>query len=139
MVIKTVLGFDFGMKRIGMAVGQTISNSASPLRIIFAKDGVPNWKELSKIIAEWQPQALVVGIPLNIDGSKQTISYAAKKFAKKLASRYKLPIFEVDERLTTVEARAQLFDEGGYQGLMKAELDSAAAVIITEQWLHTKG
>ena len=83
MTIETVLGFDFGMKRIGMAVGQMITQQASPLDVLPARDGVPDWHALSKIIHEWQPQALIVGIPTHIDDSHQPITFAAKKFVKK--------------------------------------------------------
>lgn len=133
---KRVLGFDFGMKRIGVAVGQTISMQASTLKTLKAKDGVPNWQELELLIKEWQPHELVVGLPLNLDGSMQQITFAAKKYAKKLRARYDLVVHEEDERLSTVEARAMLFDEGGYQALKKAEVDSLAAVVITQQWLN---
>lgn len=133
---KRVLGFDFGMKRIGVAVGQTISMQASTLKTLKAKDGVPNWQELESLIKEWQPHELVVGLPLNLDGSMQQITFAAKKYAKKLRARYDLVVHEEDERLSTVEARAMLFDEGGYQALKKAEVDSLAAVVITQQWLN---
>lgn len=133
--IKRVLGFDFGMKRIGVAVGQTISQSASPLKTLSARDGVPNWDELDRLMNEWQPEALIVGLPLNMDGSKQPITFAAAKFAKKLRNRYELPVFEEDERLSTVEAKAMIFEDSGYQGLQKSNIDSMAAVVIIEQWL----
>lgn len=122
------------MKRIGVAVGQTISNSASPLKTLAARDGVPNWDELAKLIKEWQPDALVVGLPLNMDGTIQPITYAAKKFAEKLRQQFRLTVFEEDERLSTVEAKAMLFEEGGYQRLQKSNIDSMAAVVIIEQW-----
>jgi len=134
-IIKTVLGFDFGMKRIGLAVGQTITSHASPLATLKAKDGVPNWVDLDKSIIEWQPQALVVGIPLNMDGSTQLVTFAARKFAKKLKQKFKIPVYQVDERLTTIEARARLFETGGFRQLESSEVDSIAAVVITEQWL----
>jgi len=131
-----VLGFDFGMKRIGVAVGQSITLKASVLKTLQAKDGVPNWDELTGLIKEWQPNELVIGLPLNIDGSMQLITFAAKKYAKKLRTRYDLVVHEEDERLSTIEARAMLFEEGGYKSLKKTEIDSLAAVVITEQWLN---
>ena len=86
------------MKRIGVAVGQTISNSASPLKTLAARDGVPNWGDLGKLIQEWQPDALVVGLPRNMDGTTHPITYAAKKFAHKLRQQSQLTVFEEDER-----------------------------------------
>ena len=135
--IKVVIGFDFGMKRIGTAVGQAISLTASPLKTLAAKDGVPDWHQLSALLLEWQPQALVVGVPCHINGQAQHTTFAAKKFAKKLRHKFDLPVYEVDERLTTVEARAMTFDAAGYKGLKKQEMDSVAAALITEQWLST--
>ncbi len=132
---KRLLGFDFGMKRIGVAIGQTVSMNASALKTLNAKDGVPNWDELSDLIKEWQPDALIVGLPLNMDGSNQRITFSAKKFAKKLRSRFQLVVHEEDERLSTIEARALLFEEGGYRSLQKGNIDSMAAVVIIEQWL----
>ncbi len=128
------MGFDFGMKRIGTAIGQTVLKNASPLKTLAARDGVPNWEELERLLKEWQPDALVVGIPLNMDGTKQPVTFAALKFAKKLRSRFSLPVYEEDERLSTVEAKAMLFEEGGYQSLQKSNIDSMAAVVIIEQW-----
>jgi putative Holliday junction resolvase len=136
MTIKTVLGFDFGMKRIGTAVGQVITCNASPLALLHARDGVPDWQQLKKLIVEWQPQALIVGIPTNINDEQQLITFAARKFAKKLQRNYDLPVFEVDERLTTVEARAQVFEQGGYRKLQKTQMDNRAAALIVTQWLQ---
>jgi len=123
------------MKRIGTAFAQTISMQAKPLKTLRARDGVPNWQELDALIKEWQPHELVVGLPLNLDGSMQLVTFAAKKYAKKLRNKYNLMVHEEDERLTTVEARALMFEEGGFRAIKKAEIDSIAAVIITEQWL----
>lgn len=134
---ETVLGFDFGMKRIGVAVGNKIIGTATPLTTLNAVDGVPDWDEITKLIKNWRPSALLVGIPLNIDETEQTITYAARRFGKKLNNRTGLSIIEVDERLTTVEARAQLFDDGGYHNLKRSEVDSVAAKLIVEQWMNT--
>lgn len=135
MAIKTVLGFDFGMKHIGVAVGQTITHSASPLTTLKAKDGIPDWETIAKLISTWNPQALIIGIPLNMDGTEQPITAAAKKFSNRLHGRFKLPVYPVDERLTTAEAKQQLFDAAGYRALDKAAIDSYAAKLIVESWL----
>src|ERR1700744_1321649 len=102
------LGFDFGYKRIGVAVGQQITCRAQPLTTLEARLGVPNWDEVQKIIKEWRPQALIVGLPTCIDDSEQYTTEAARVFAKQLTKRFDLTVHLVDERLSTVEARAQL-------------------------------
>lgn len=133
---QTVLGFDFGMKRIGVAVGQTVTRTASPLVILSANQGEPDWKELEKIIQQWKPMVLIVGRPLKMDGSTQQITHAAEHFANELKSRYGLPIYEVDERLSSVEARSNMFEQGGYRALHKKRIDSVAAQIILQDWLE---
>jgi len=134
--LLTLLGFDFGMKSIGVAVGQTVTKAAKSLTSLKAQEGKPNWKLLAKIIDEWRPDALVVGIPLNMDGSEQPITQAVKKFAHNLQQRFNLPVYLEDERLTTVEARARLFDErGGYRALQKPAIDALSAQLILESWM----
>lgn len=136
--INTVLGFDFGMKRIGVAVGQRITHTATALKVLAAEQGEPKWDEVAALIKEWRPQALVVGIPLNMDGTLQDMSLHAKHFAKMLEQKFSIPVFEAEERLSTKEARARIFSEQGYKGLLKA-VDSVAAKIIVEDWLRLSG
>src|SRR5690348_12316688 len=109
---KIVLGFDFGMKRIGVAVGQAITKSARPLTTLKANQGVPQWEVLNKLIKTWQPDALVVGIPLNMDGTEQPLTQAAAAFSNELKQRYGLPVYGMDERLSTKDARERLFNQG---------------------------
>ena len=130
------LSFDFGYKRIGVAVGQQITSSARPLATVDAKLGVPNWDLVQKIINEWRPQALIVGLPTCIDDKELYTTAAARGFARQLRKRFSLPVHLVDERLSTVEARAQLFAEGGYRKIKQSQVDSFAACIILEQWLQ---
>jgi putative Holliday junction resolvase len=130
------LGFDFGFKRIGVAVGQRLTHSASPLATISAQGGLPHWDVVAKIIAQWTPQALIVGLPTCIDDRELYTTSAARRFAKELRKRFALPVHLVDERLSTVEARGQLFAKGGYRKIKKTEVDSVAACVILEQWLH---
>ena len=130
------LGFDFGYKRIGVAVGQRLTCSASPLSTLDAKLGIPDWHAVQKLIAQWSPQALIVGIPTCIDDTELYTTSAARRFAKQLRKRFALPVHLVDERLSTVEARGQLFEQGGYRKLKKAAIDGIAACIILEQWLQ---
>ena len=130
------LGFDFGYKRIGVAVGQEITSSARPLTTLDAKMGVPNWDAVKKILTEWRPEALIVGLPTCIDDSEQYTTQAARDFAQELLKRFLLPVHLVDERLSTVEARAQLFASGGYRKIKQSQVDSFAACIILQQWLQ---
>lgn len=131
---KILLGFDFGMKRIGVAIGQTITKTARPLDTIHAKQGQPNWDAIQKLIKKWVPDALVVGIPLNMDGTEQPMSAHARIFVAQLRERYQLPVHEIDERLTTKDAREKLFDRGGFKALQDGQVDRVAAQLILENW-----
>jgi putative holliday junction resolvase len=133
-----LIGFDFGMKRIGVAIGQTITQTARPLDTLKAKDGIPNWDTLSKLIKKWQPDALVVGIPLNMDGTDQPISQKARQFAEALRGHFKLPVHEIDERLTTKDARERIFSQGGFKALQDGQIDSVAAQLILQNWFAEK-
>jgi putative holliday junction resolvase len=129
------LGIDFGMRRIGIASGQKITGTATPLKTILAKHGVPNWLLLDKIIAEWNPVALVVGVPKDLEGNEQWVANAARKFIRRLRNRYKIDVYEANEQLTTKSAKEKVFAAGGYKALQKEELDSIAAKLILEGWL----
>lgn len=129
------LGFDFGLKRIGVAVGQGVTKTATTLNILHAINGAPNWKEVDQLINDWKPKALIVGIPIGPQG-EQPITFAARKFATQL-ERYDIPIHTIDELLTTKEARQRLFDMGGFQALKKSEIDSFAAKLILESWMNS--
>ncbi len=132
---EILLGFDFGLKRIGVAVGQTVTKTARPLTMLPAIQGIPSWETVQKLINDWQPDALVVGIPLNMDGTTQTLTELAQQFAHRLKERFNLPIYEVDERLTSVEAKDNVFKQGGYKALKKTQIDSIAAQLILQNWL----
>ena len=134
---EVYLGFDFGYKRIGIAVGQKLTLTATPLTILHANLGVPNWQTLEKIIAQWLPTALIVGLPTTIDDKEQYTTHAARDFAKQLECRFNLPVFLIDERLSSKEARSILFAKGGYKRLKSQEIDAYAASIILEQWLRS--
>lgn len=135
---RTVLGFDFGSKSIGIAVGQEITGSAAPVKAIKARDGIPNWDEISAIVEQWTPDLIVVGLPLNMDGTRQPITFAAQKFANRLGSRYGIPVQTQDERLSTEDARAQLFAKGGYRNLEKGKVDNVSAILILESWFESQ-
>jgi putative Holliday junction resolvase len=130
------LGFDFGLRRIGTAVGQSVTRTASPLAIIKAQNGIPNWQEVDSLIAKWQPKALIVGVPVNFDGTNQEMTKYARDFAAQLHARYHLPIHEIDERLTTKSAREEIYEKGGYKALQKEPIDSIAAKLILEDWMR---
>ncbi|MFP8968181.1 Holliday junction resolvase RuvX [Pokkaliibacter sp. CJK22405] len=131
----TVLAFDFGAKRIGLAFGQSLTGTASPAGTISARDGIPDWDELGRIVAHWQPDALVVGIPLNMDGSISEMAHRARKFANRLHVRYGLPCFLADERLTSREAKEIHRARGGSSHYRSDPVDALAAQLIVESWL----
>lgn len=135
---KTILGFDFGMKHIGVAVGQSITHTASPLTTLTARDGIPNWIEIQALIDKWKPQALVVGIPLNMDGTEQLMTCCARRFMHRLQTKFKLPTHEVDERLSSWEAKNRHFSNIKYSKTKKNEkkIHAESAVILIEQWMN---
>ncbi|WP_438864502.1 Holliday junction resolvase RuvX [Neptunicella sp.] len=138
MSMQTLLGFDFGTKSIGVAVGQQITATAAPLEALKAQDGIPDWAEVEKIFNEWQPSGIVVGLPLNMDGTNQHTTFAAKKFANRLHARFKVPVETCDERLTTADAKSRLFELGGYKKLTKGKIDSVSACLILESWMENQ-
>lgn len=129
------LAFDYGKRFIGVAIGQSVTKTARPLTTVLNKKNGPDWAKLQKLIQEWQPDGLIIGIPLNMDGSEQWITQHARDFAKMLMEKFQLPVFEIDERLSTVEAKQNLFDAGGYRSLSKEAVDAMAAKLILETWL----
>lgn len=123
-----LLGFDFGEKRIGVAVGQTLTGTATPLAIIPVYNNRPAWERITALVRQWMPGALVVGNPLHLDGGRQAATAAADRFARQLQGRYGLPVFRADERLSTFEARARRRGAG--------PVDDAAAQVILESWMR---
>lgn len=122
-----VMGFDYGNKRIGVAVGQTLTATARPLAIIPVKNQQINWTRISALIQEWQPDAMVVGLSKHADGSESEITKAIYRFCQQLHGRYHLPVHTIDETLSSVAAAEQV------KGT--TELDAVAAQIILETWL----
>ena len=129
---ETLLAFDYGEKHIGVAVGQTLTGTANPLETIHVTRKSPDWNAISRIVDTWQPNALVVGLPLNMDGTEQTVTQRARRFGNQLLGRYQLPVHLVDERLTTREARDRLAS----QGRPGSDDHPVAAQIILESWLN---
>lgn len=128
-----MLGFDFGTQRIGVAVGQSITGTASALCTINASHGKPDWDRISVLIEHWRPDALVVGLPLHSDGTDSSISKAARKFAQQLEGRYRLPVHPMDERLSSHAAKQYMKNTNS-----KQQVDAVAAMIILQNWLETK-
>lgn len=135
---RTVLGFDFGKKYIGVAVGQELTGSASPLGSVKARDGIPDWLGMEKFVKEWQPDFVVVGLPLNMDGSEQQLTHDAKKFGNRVAGRFGLKVEFQDERLTTATAKEELFAQGGFRNLKKDNIDAASAKLIIESYFENQ-
>ncbi len=133
--VKTLLAFDFGTQRIGIATGQRITATAHPLNPIKARDGVPDWDVLQRLIDEWQPDAFVVGLPLNMDGTPSDMSRRAKKFAGRLEGRFHRPSFTHDERLSSYEAKGRVIAQGGNRDFGANSVDGIAAQLILESWM----
>lgn len=138
MANRTLMGFDFGTKSIGVAIGQEVTGTARALTSLKAQEGVPDWQKIEKLLAEWQPDLIIVGLPLNMDGTEQPLTARARKFANRLHGRFGKPVELQDERLSTVEARADLFSRGGFKALDKGQVDATSAVIILESWFENQ-
>ncbi|WFQ80063.1 Holliday junction resolvase RuvX [Xenorhabdus sp. SF857] len=133
---RTIIAFDFGTRSIGAAIGQEITGTARALTSFKANEGSPNWELIGKLLKEWLPDLVIVGLPLNMDGTEQLVTAQARKFANRIHGRFGVQVELHDERLTTVEARSHLFDHGGYKALNKSKVDATSAVIILESWFE---
>jgi len=134
---RTLLSFDYGKKRIGIAVGHELTASSSPLATIYTIANKPDWTALTKHINDWQPGALVVGIPFNMDGSEHEMTRSARSFARLLEGRYHIPVYTVDERLSSLEAERTLNEAGKKpRGLKqrKEMIDRMAAQLILDTY-----
>ncbi len=133
---RTVLGFDFGRLRIGVAVGQEITATAQPLVTLTAPRQGPDWDAITRLIAEWRPQLLVVGVPRHADGSASDITMAALGFSRQLRHRYGLPVETMDERLSSHEAASRLAARPGRRRQARQGVDPLAAAVILESWFN---
>ncbi len=137
--MSCALGFDVGSKLIGVAVGNALTASARALAVLAVRDGEPDWPQLDALRGAWQPDTLVVGLPLALDGAEQPASKRARRFAATLQQRYALPVALVDERHSSQEA-ARRFAAARAHGLKRrhdaAAIDAEAAAVILERWLH---
>ena len=127
----TLLGFDFGPRKIGVAVGQTITGSATPLTTLRSLRDQPDWERIERLVREWRPSAAVVGLPFNMDDTETEIAPRARRFARQLEGRFGLEVHLIDERLTSIEARRQL----GRGATSWEVVDAMAAKLILETWL----
>lgn len=132
-----LLSFDFGLKRIGVAIGQMVTKTARPLTTLAANNGEITSSALKPLLNEWRPDALIVGLPLNMDDTEQSITEKAKLFASFLEKETGLPVHLYDERLSTIAARDKVFELGGYKALNSSQIDAVAAAIILEGWMNS--
>lgn len=134
--LKLLLAFDYGTKQIGVAVGQVITGQARELCTLKAQNGAPDWAQVEKLFKEWQPDAVVVGLPLNMDGTPSEMSARAEKFARRLNGRFNVPAYTHDERLTTFEAKGERMARGGQRGSYRDNpVDAIAAALLLQGWL----
>lgn len=130
MLEGTILGFDFGTKRIGVAVAETVTRSARPLTIVVGASNEAKWESIASLMLEWDPAALVVGIPRHTDGTPHEMTQRATKFARQLEGRFHKPVYVVDERYSSVDVESEM---GKKEGIA---IDDAAAAVILEQWFN---
>ena len=134
MASGTLIGFDFGPRKIGVAIGQTITATAAPLTTLRSHDDRPDWPRIESLIREWQPEAAVVGLPYNMDDTETAIAPLARRFARQIQGRFGLPVHLVDERLTTLAARQIL----GRKATSREVVDAMAAKLLLETWLSER-
>ncbi len=128
----TLIGFDFGPRKIGVAIGQSITATAAPLTTLRSRDDRPDWPRIEALIREWQPDAAVVGLPYNMDDTETAIAPLARRFARQIQGRFGLPVHLVDERLTTLAAIL------GRKAASREVVDAMAAKLLLETWLNDR-
>lgn len=135
-----IMAFDFGIRNIGIAVGQQLTYTTQPIKVLKSKDGIPDWKKINYIYNEWNPIILVVGLPVQIDGSYQYITILSKKFAKQLKKRFKITVRMHDERFSSVEARSNYIEYCWRNNLRKTKginyINAISAAVILHSWLN---
>lgn len=136
-ITGTILAFDFGEKRIGVAVGETILKTAHAHTTICSAITQARFEAIKKLIAEWQPSLLIVGFPTYLDGTEHTLTQLAKKFAQRLEGRFNLPVMMIDERLSSAEASQQLSDAGIKAREQKSIIDAVAAQVILQSYFDS--
>ncbi len=139
---RTVLSFDYGLRRIGVAVGNTLTGTAEVLTTVGAQDGEPDWIAIGRCVADWRPAAMVVGVPYNMAGHDAAITTAALRFADDLGERFGIEVHRVDERLSSREAEDDLRERrrsgAKTRRVRRGEVDREAARLLLLQWLRTQ-
>lgn len=133
------MAFDFGLRQIGVAIGNAALGTSQPLAVQRAKAGQPDWVAVGALLQEWQPDLLLVGDPLNMDGSESELCDVARRFGRRLHGRFGLPVELVDERLTSFEAKQAAAERGHGGDYKRQPVDSLAAQLIFETWLREQG
>ncbi|MEW8522831.1 MAG: Holliday junction resolvase RuvX [Candidatus Thiodiazotropha endolucinida] len=128
----TLLGFDYGSRKIGVAVGQTMTGTATALETLHLVNHKPDWQRIASLIEEWRPQALVVGLPLDVDDSETDATQPALRFSRQLEGRFHIKVYLADERYSSFEARDRL----GHKAKRLEDYDAVAAKLILETWLN---
>lgn len=139
--MSSVLAFDFGKQRTGIAIGNTLTGIATPHSTIQSKNNKPDWEKITKLLQEWQPEQLVVGVPYYLDGKSSEMTEAALRFSRQLEGRYNLPISTINEQLSSREAEQRLKQsrqQGRNKKITKEDIDKLAAAIILESWFQTQ-
>jgi putative Holliday junction resolvase len=134
--MTTLIGFDFGPRKIGVAVGQTLTRSANPVATLRSRNDKPDWTGIAALVREWQPEAFVLGLPFDMDDTEVAWSPLIHRFARQLEGRFKLPVHLIDERLTSIDARRQLSERPGRRAYDLHAVDALAAALILETWLQ---
>lgn len=137
-MIKTYLGFDVGTKKTGIALSNSLTESAQGIAVVLHhKNGQTNWQDLDKIIKDYPPTAFIVGLPMH-QGKMQEMSFVAKSFGKKLTNKYQKPVYFVDESLSSCEAKSQLKWDHNHKNADKTEVDKLASALILQSWINNQ-
>lgn len=137
--MSTLVSFDFGKQRTGIAIGNTITGIATPHTVIQSKNNQPNWDQITALLSEWRPERLIVGIPYHLDGKSNEMTEAALRFSRQLEGRYNLAVNTINEALSSREAEQRLKQsrqQGRNKKIKKEEIDKLAAAIILESWFQ---
>lgn len=132
------MAFDFGLRQIGVAIGNCLLGTTQPLRVLKAKEGAPDWRAVEDLVNEWRPDLLLVGDPLNMDGSASELCQRARKFSRRLHGRLGLPVEMIDERLSSFEAKHNSREQGHRGNFKEQPIDSYAAELILQTWLSVR-
>lgn len=133
---QRILAFDYGLRQIGVAVGNGVLGTTQTLPILRARDGKPDWEEVGRLVAEWQPDLLIIGDPLNMDGSVSEFALRARRFARRLEGRLGVKAVMMDERLSSFEVKTQQREQGHRGDYRSEPIDSLAAELILQDWLR---